>query len=471
MNSSYDAVVVGAGPNGLAAAITLAEAGRAVAVFEAEAECGGGARSAELTLPGFVHDLCSAVHPLAIASPFFRQLPLADYGLEWIQPPAPVAHPFDDGSAVVLERSLAATAAGLGADGAAYRRLFEPMTRNWERLLPDFLAPPRLPNHPFALAGFGTRALRSARGLAEKHFHGAPARALFAGLAAHAMLPLEYSLTAGFALVLGAAGHAVGWPVPRGGAQKIADALVAHLRALGGEIVTGRRIESLDELPESRVVLCDVTPRQLVKIAGKNLPAAFRARLARYRYGMGVFKVDWALDAPIPWKSDACRRAGTVHLGGTLEEIAESERAAWEGRSCARPFVLLAQPSLFDPARAPAGKHTVWSYCHVPHASTEEMTAKIAAQIERFAPGFGGRVLARRIHAPADLERRNANLVGGDINGGAATLGQFFLRPTPRLYATPVKGLYLCSAATPPGGGVHGMCGYFAAKKALKDLF
>ena len=468
---SYDAVIVGAGPNGLAAAIALAEAGRYVVVFEADAEWGGGARSAELTLPGFVHDLCSAVHPLAFASPFFRQLPLAEYGLEWIQPPAPVAHPLDDGPAVVLERSIAATAAGLGADGAAYRRLFEPITRNWERLLTDFLAPPRFPQHPLAVAGFGARGLRSARALAEKHFRGARARALFAGLAAHAMLPLEYALTAGFGLVLGAAGHAVGWPVPRGGAQKIADALAAHLRARGGEIVTGRRIESLDELPESRAVLLDVTPQQLLKIASTTLPEYFRSRLARYRYGMGAFKVDWALDGPIPWKSEACGIAGTVHLGGTLEEIAESERAAWEGKSCARPFVLLAQPSLFDPTRAPAGKHTVWTYCHVAHASTEDMTEKIAAQIERFAPGFGARVLARRAHSPADLERRNANLVGGDINGGAATLGQFFIRPTVWLYGTPVKGLYLCSASTPPGGGVHGMCGYFAAKKALKECF
>jgi phytoene dehydrogenase-like protein len=471
MKRAYDAVVVGAGPNGLAAAITIAEEGRSVIVFEAEAEYGGGARSAELTLPGFIHDLCSAVHPLAIASPLFRRLPLVDFGLEWIHPPASVAHPLDDGSAVMLERSVAATAAQLGADGAAYRRIFEPVTRSWEKLLPDFLAPPGFPSHPVTMAIFGARALRSAAALAEKRFHGFRARALFAGLAAHSMLPLEYALTAGFGLVLGAAGHAVGWPVPRGGAQKIADALAAYLRSRGGEIVTSKRIESLDELPAARAVLCDVTPRQLIKIAGATLPDDFRARLARYRYGPGVFKVDWALDAPIPWKSDACRRAGTVHLGGTLEEIGESERAAWEGRSRARPFVLLAQPSLFDATRAPAGKHTVWTYCHVPHGSTEDMTEKIAAQVERFAPGFGARVLAHRSHAPADLERHNANLVGGDINGGAATLDQFFRRPTARLYGTPAKGLYLCSASTPPGGGVHGMCGYFAAKKALKECF
>jgi phytoene dehydrogenase-like protein len=469
MNPSYDAVIVGAGPNGLAAAITLAEAGRSVVVVEAEAAYGGGARSAELTLPGFVHDLCSAVHPLGVASPFFRRLPLADYGLEWIHAPAPIAHPLDDGSAVVLERSLDATAAGLGPDAEAYRKLFAPIVSGWERLLPGFLSPPRLPRHPLALAAFGARAFRSARALAEQRFRGARARALFAGLAAHAMLPLESPLTAGFGLVLGAAGHAVGWPFPRGGAQKIADALAAHLRARGGEIVTGRRVESLDDLPETRAVVFDVTPRQLLKIAAANLPDHFRARLKRYRYGMGAFKVDWALDGPIPWKSEACRSAGTIHLGGSLEEIAASERAAWEGKSRDRPFVLLAQPSLFDASRAPAGKHTVWTYCHVPHAGSEDMTEKIAAQIERFAPGFGARVLAHASRSPADLERHNANLVGGDINGGAATLRQFFVRPTVWLYGTPVKGLYLCSAATPPGGGVHGMCGYFAARKALKE--
>jgi phytoene dehydrogenase-like protein len=468
---AYDAVVIGAGPNGLAAAIVLARAGRSVVVFEAENVIGGGARSAELTLPGFIHDVCSAVHPLAAASPFFRELPLAEYGLEWIQPPIAAAHPLDDGSAAFLERSVAATADGLGRDAESYRKLFEPIAKNWERLLVDFLAPPRLPAHPFAMLAFGARALRSARAVADKHFRDVKARALFAGLAAHAMLPLEYSLTAGFGLVLGAAGHAVGWPVPRGGAQRITDALANYLRSLGGEIVAGKRIQTLDELPETSAVLCDVTPRQLLDIAGHTLPEYFRARLIHYRYGMGVFKIDWALDGPVPWKNEACRRAGTVHLGGTLEEIAESERAAWEGKSRERPFVLVAQPSLFDSSRAPTGKHTLWSYCHVPHGSTEDMTAKIAAQIERFAPGFGARVLAHRFQAPAEMELHNANLVGGDINGGAATLEQFFFRPTRRLYATPVKGLYLCSASTPPGGGVHGMCGYFAARKALKNCF
>lgn len=467
---AYDAVIIGSGPNGLAAAIVLAEAGRSVIVYEAEPTYGGGARSAELTLPGFIHDLCSAVHPLALCSPFFRRRPLDEHGLKWIQPPIPLAHPLDDGSAVVLDRSLEKTRARLGGDAEAYNRLLGPVTRGWEKLLPDLLGPPRFPSHPLALASFGFRALASARKTAEKFFQQAPARALFAGLAAHSMLPLERLLTAAFGLVLGAAGHAVGWPIPEGGSQKIADALAGYLRSLGGEIVTGTPIVSLNALPEARVILCDVTPRQLVKIAGKKLPARFRRTLERYRYGMGVFKIDWALSGPIPWTHGDCRRAGTVHLGGTLEEIAWSERAAWEGKISERPFVLLAQPSLFDPTRAPPGKHTAWAYCHVPHGSAEDMTERIENQIERFAPGFRALVLSRRTHAPADLERHNANLVGGDINGGAATLGQCFLRPTARLYSTPAKGLYLCSASTPPGGGVHGMCGYFAAERVLRDI-
>lgn len=468
--SSYDAVVIGSGPNGLAAAIVLAEAGRSVIVYEAESIYGGGARSAELTLPGFVHDLCSAVHPLALSSPFFRKLPLAEYGLRWIQPPGPLAHPFDDGSAILLERSVEKTSERLGEDAAAYRRLLGPVSRNWEKLVGDVLGPLRFPSHPLTLLSFGLRALRSSRRVAEGVFKGERARALFGGLAAHSMLPLEHPVTAAFALVLAASGHAVGWPIPEGGAQRITDALAGYLRALRGEIVTQRRIESLDDLPPARSILCDVTPRQLLKIAGNRLPVRYRRSLGAYRYGMGVFKIDWALSGPIPWKDGACSLAGTVHLGGTLEEISASERAAWEGKSCERPFVLLAQPSLFDPTRAPAGNHTAWAYCHVPNSSSEDMTEKIENQIERFAPGFRRRVLFRRIHTPADLERHNANLVGGDINGGAATARQLFLRPTLRLYSTPVDGLYLCSASTPPGGGVHGMCGYFAARRALRYL-
>jgi len=465
----YDAVVVGSGPNGLAAAITLAQAGRSVVVYEAEATPGGGARSAELTLPGYVHDTCSAVYPLALGSPFFRTLPLAQHGLQWIHPAAPLAHPLDDGTAVVVERSIDATAANLGTDGDAYRRLMNYFCSRWEGLDVDLLGPPRLPRHPLLLARFGLHGIRPAGSFAHSYFKSVRARALFAGLAAHSMLPLEALGSAAFGLVLGIAAHAVGWPVARGGAQRLTDALVSYARSLGVEIVTGRRIAALSELPKARTVLCDVTPRQLLAMAGSQLPDGFRNRLQRYRYGMGAFKIDWALSAPVPWKAADCARAATVHLGGTIEEVAASERAAGRGELSERPFVLIAQPSLFDETRAPAGGHTLWGYCHVPHGSNMNMVEKIENQIERFAPGFRDRVLARSIRTPADLEQHNANLVGGDINGGAANLGQLILRPTMSLYKTAAPGLYLCSASTPPGGGVHGMCGYFAARKALKD--
>jgi len=462
-----DAVVIGSGPNGLAAAIALAQAGRPVTVYEAEPEIGGGARSAELTLPGFVHDVCSAVHPLAAASPFFRTLPLAAQGLQWIHPSAPLAHPFDDGTAAVLERSAAATAETLGPDGAAYRRLMEPLVADWERLEGALLGPLRFPRHPVALARFGLLALGSAERLLAR-FGGERARALVAGLAAHAVMPLDRPLTAAFALVLAMAGHAVGWPVAGGGSQSIARALAAHLRSLGGEIVTGAPVRSLDELRPPRAVLCDLSPAPLLRIAGHRFPARYRRKLTRYRYGPAAYKVDWALDGPIPWKAPECARAGTVHLGGSAAEIAASERAVWEGRHPERPFVLLAQPSLFDPSRAPAGKHTAWTYCHVPNGSRFEMLERIEKQIERFAPGFHDRVLARHVMTPADIERRNPNFAGGDIGAGVADLGQFFARPTWRLYATPARGVYICSAATPPGPGVHGMCGWFAAQAALK---
>lgn len=468
---SYDAIVIGSGPNGLAAAITMARAGRSVLVREAEKTIGGGTRSAELTLPGFVHDICSAVHPLGLGSPFFRTLPLAEHGLEWIHPPAPVAHPLDDGTAIVLERPVDLTAEALGADSAAYRSLMNPLVADWAKLDRALLGPLRLPRHPVALARFGLAALRSAYGLASSRFKGERARALFAGLAAHSMLPLELQPSAAFGLVLGITAHAIGWPIPRGGSQQIANALASYLGSLGGEIVTEARVDSLDELPTARAVLCDITPRQLLRIAGHRLSAGFRRKLERYRYGPGAYKIDWALDSPIPWRAAECARAATVHLGGTIEDIAASERAAWEGRQPQRPFVLLAQPSLFDPTRAPQGKHTAWAYCHVPNGSNLDMTERIENQIERFAPGFRRRVLARSVMAPAQLEQRNANLVGGDINGGVQDLRQLFLRPTARLYSTSSKGLYLCSSSTPPGGGVHGMCGHFAALKALRDGF
>jgi phytoene dehydrogenase-like protein len=471
MNSarSWDAVVVGSGPNGLAAAIVLARAGCSVLVFEAELTAGGGARSAELTLPGFVHDVCSAVHPLAFASPFFRTLPLAEHGLKWIHPPAPLAHPFDDGTAAVLERSLEATGETLSHDANRYQELLAPLVADWQYLDVELLGPLRWPHHPLALARFGLRAFRSAVGLAKRRFTGARARALFAGLAAHSMLPLERVPSAAFGLVLAITGHAVGWPSPCGGAQKIADALASYLGSLGGHIVTGVRIENIDQLPPASAILCDVTPRQLLRIAGHRLPESYRRKLERYRYGVGAFKVDWALDGPIPWKAAECARAGTIHLGGTLEEIADAERAPWRMGHADRPFVLLAQPSLFDPSRAPAGKHTAWAYCHVPNGSTFDMLERIENQVERFAPGFRDLVLTRHVMPPHKLEQHNANLVGGDINGGAQDLRQLFARPTLHLYSAPVEGLYICSSSTPPGGGVHGMCGYFAATTVLRD--
>ena len=471
--AAYDAVVVGAGPNGLAAAIALAQAGKSVLVVEDRDTVGGGCRSAELTLPGFLHDTCSAIHPLGLGSPFFRTLPLGEHGLEWIQPPAPVAHPLDDGTAVMMERSVEDTARGLGADATAYRRLMGPVVERWDALVPDLLAPLHLPRHPVALARFGLAALRSARGLAEARFRDERARALFAGLAGHSIVPLERAATAAIGLVLGAAAHAVGWPLPRGGSRRIADALAAQLRSLGGEIRTGHVVESLDALPPARAVLCDVTPRQLLTLAGDRLGGRYRRQLERYRYGPAAFKVDLALSGPIPWRAGDCVRAGTVHLGGTLAEIAASEAEVGRGRHPERPYVLLAQQSLFDPSRAPAGKHTAWAYCHVPNGSAVDMTQRIEAQIERFAPGFRDLVLARSVLTPARLHDLNPNYVGGDINGGAQDLGQMFTRPAPRIvpYSTPVRGLYICSSSTPPGGGVHGMCGYHAARAALRTVF
>jgi len=466
-----DAVVVGAGPNGLAAAIVLAQAGVSVRVVEAADTVGGGARSAELTLPGFVHDVCSAIHPLGVASPFFRTLPLAEHGVEWIEPPAALAHPFDDGTAVLLERSPEAAASDLGDDDVGWRRLFAPLVADAEPLLEDLLGPLHLPAHPVRLARFGARAAAPATTLARFAFRGERARGVFAGLAAHSMLRLDRPPSAAFGLTLGLLAHAVGWPLPRGGSQRLSDALASYLRSLGGEIETGRRVESLAELGEARPILLDVTPRGLLALAGDRLPTRYRHGLERYRYGPGVFKLDWALGGPIPWQAEECARAATVHLGATLEEIAVSEAAPGRGEIAEQPYVLLAQPSLFDPTRAPAGQHTAWAYCHVPNGSTVDMTERIEAQIERFAPGFRERILARSALGPAQMERYNENYVGGDINGGAATLSQLFTRPVARLspYSTPLPGVFLCSSSTPPGGGVHGMCGYHAARAALRQ--
>ncbi len=466
-----DAIVIGAGPNGLAAAITLARAGRSVRVYEANAEVGGGIRTAELTLPGFRHDPCATIVPLAMASPFFRTVDLASRGVEFIQPDAPFAHPLDGGLAAVLERSLQATADGLGGDdGAAWARLFRPFVSHADDLGDELLRPVvHVPRHPILLARFGLPALRSAEGLARSTFRGAAARALFAGVAAHAMLRLDRPLSASFGLVLATFAHAAGWPMVRGGVSAIADGLAAELTSLGGEIVTDHRVASLSSLPAARAVLLDVTPRQLLAIGRDRLGTVARLRAERFRYGAGVFKVDWALDGPVPWAAEGARRAATVHLGGTLDEIAASEAAVAAGRHPERPYVLFVQYAPWDPGRAPDGKATAWAYCHVPAGSDVDMTRRIEAQVERFAPGFGDRILARHTHGPAEMEAYDANYVGGDINGGIQDIRQLIFRPWPTLDPYRVgAGLYLCSSSTPPGGGVHGMSGMLAARSALR---
>jgi phytoene dehydrogenase-like protein len=463
---AYDAAVIGSGPNGLAAAIELARSGYAVVVLEAKASPGGGARSEALTLPGFMHDVCSAVYPLGIGSPFFRALAL---DVEWVQSPAALAHVLDATSVITLERSLDDTAAQLGRDGKAYRRLLGPFVGEFDRLAEMILGPLRLPRAPLLLARFGTRALWSMTGLARRHFAADAAPALLGGMAAHAMVPLHALGTAAFALVLAAAGHAVGWPLAKGGSQAITNALVTRLRKLGGELVLDRPIRSMKDLPAARAYLFDVTPRQLLAIAGDALPHGYRQRLERFRYGPGVFKMDWALSGPIPWRNPACARAATVHLAGDLDQLRRAERAVHAGQVLAQPFVLVVQPSLFDDTRAPAGAHTAWAYCHVPSGYRGDMAEAIERQIETCAPGFRDLILARRARGPAALEDYDPNYVGGDINGGLADLAQLFFRPIARVdpYATPAPHIFLCSSSTPPGGGVHGMCGYWAARSAI----
>lgn len=466
----FDAVVVGAGPNGLAAAIEIARAGRSVVVLEAADSAGGGCRSAELTLPGFVHDVCSAIHPLAVASPFFRSLPLDRLGARVVHPEVPLAQPLDGGRAALLRRDVDETAGAFGtADARAYRRLMGPLVRNAEGLVVDLLGPFGIPRHPFAMARFGLNGLRSATSLFGARFDEDEPKALLGGAAAHAMLPLDRSPTAAVGLLLCLLAHAVGWPVIEGGSQKLTDALVAYLRELGGEVRTGHHVASMQELPEGRSVLFDVSPGQVVGIAGNELPARYRKRLLRYRHGPGIFKVDWALDGPVPWTNEGCGLAGTVHIGGTLEEMAVSERAPWDRRVPEKPYVLVGQQSSCDPSRAPDGQQTLWAYCHVPAGCRVDMTERIESQIERFAPGFRDRIIGRHTLSPAQMERYNANYIGGDITGGVQDLRQTFTRPVARInpYTTPNERLFICSSSTPPGGGVHGMCGLYAAKAAL----
>jgi phytoene dehydrogenase-like protein len=464
---SFKACVIGAGPNGLAAAIVLAQAGLQVDVLEAESTPGGAVRTLELTLPGFRHDFGAAVYPLGAGSPFFASLPLAEHGLEWIHSPAPLAHPLDDSTAVMLERDLGAARESLGADGAAWDKLMRPFVERWAEFAPEVLGPVSFfPRHPWLMARFGMVAFQSAEAIAGR-FRSERTRALFAGLAAHSFLSMDEPLSGAFGMLMAVPAHAVGWPIPRGGAQSLTDALCGMLSTFGDKVSTSSPVESLAALENYDLLLCDLTPRKLAKIGGQRLSENYKRRLGSYRYGAGAFKVDYALSAPIPWKASECLRAATVHLGGSFEEIAESEKAVRSGRCAERPFVLLAQPSLFDSSRAPAGKHTAWTYCHVPNGSKENMLERLENQIERFAPGFRECVLARRVFSPETLEGMDANLVGGDIGGGALDMRQFLFRPTWRQYATSARDIYVCSASTPPGGGVHGMCGYHAARKAL----
>jgi phytoene dehydrogenase-like protein len=471
-NSEYDAVVVGSGPNGLAAAILLQQRGLSVLLIEAKSDIGGGLRSAELTLPGFVHDVCSSIHPLGIASPFLSSLPLQDHGLEWVASPLAAAHAFDGGRAVCLVKSVAETAEALGSDRETYQRIMEPLVADWPVLMPQLLGPLRFTSHPFLMARFGWEGLRSVAALARR-FHTVEARGMLAGMAAHAMQPLTNLTTGAAALLFLLAGHGKGWPFPRGGSARLAHALGDYFRRLGGVIQTGTPVTDLAKLPPARALLLDLTPRQLLQLAGHRWSSLYAWQLQRYRYGMGIFKIDWALAEPTPFSAIDCRQAATVHLGNSFEEIAAGEAATMRGTPAEKPFVLFTQPSLFDASRAPAGKQTAWAYCHVPGGSRRDMTEAIEAQVERFAPGFRERILARHVMDSAQIESYNPNYVGGDINGGIMDIGQLFTRPALRRspYRTSAKGIYICSSATPPGGGVHGMCGYYAARSALRDVF
>jgi phytoene dehydrogenase-like protein len=473
VKKDYDAVVVGSGPNGLSAAIVLQKAGLSVLLVEGKSTIGGGLRSSALTLPGYIHDVCSAIHPFAARSPFFRSLPLESHGLEFIYPSIAAAQPFDNGTAALLQSSVDGTAQSLGQDAGSYRKLVEPILINWDKIFPFLMNPLSLPAHPIALAKFGYYGMLSVSGLVKRHFQSMQARGLFAGMAAHSVLPFTNLTTSAIALIFLLLGHDSGWPLPKGGSQQMANALASYFLSLGGRIETNFTVSSLEQLPSSHAVMLDITPKQLLQIAGHKLSSFYSWQMKRFRYGPGVFKIDWALDSPIPFIAEGCRQAGTVHIGNTFEEIAETEKNTWNGKHADRPFVLLAQQSLFDDSRAPRGKHTAWAYCHVPSGSTKDMTEQIENQVERFAPGFRERVLGRHVMNSSDLEMYNPNNIGGDIGGGVQDIGQLFTRPALRFspYRTSAKGIYLCSSSTAPGGGVHGMCGYHAAKKALKDIF
>lgn len=468
----FDAVIVGSGPNGLAAAITMQRAGLSVLLLEEKNTIGGGLRTKELTLPGFKHDVCSAIHPLAAGSPFFQQLPLHEFGLEYIYPNLAAAHPFDNGTAAKLTRSLEETAHSLGKDEKQYIKLIRPLLEDWPVLGPDVLGPLQFPKHPIALARFGLNAITSASFLS-KRFATKEAKGLWGGMAAHSIQPLSNIASSAIGLVLLATGHLRGWPVPKGGSQSIANALAAYFVSLGGKILTNFQVQYIDQLPTSDAVLFDVTPKQLLQITGQRFSSLYKWQLNRYRYGMGVFKIDWALDEPIPFTAEVCRQAGTIHLGNTFAEIASSELETSKGHIAKKPFVLLAQQSLFDASRAPTGKHTAWAYCHVPNGSQGDMTEAIEKQVERFAPGFRERILAKHTMNTFQMQEYNPNYIGGDINGGVIDITQLYTRPAIKFspYRTSAKGIYICSSSTPPGGGVHGMCGYHAAKRALKDVF
>lgn len=471
-NNTYDAVIVGSGPNGLAAGLRLALEGLSVKIFEASDTIGGGMRTAELIKPGYHHDICSAIHPMAVASPFFKRLPLHTYGLEWIHPTHPMAHPLDNKPAAVLYNELQKTAFHLMEDENYYRKTVGPIRDNWDELSKDFLGPLRFPRYPLQMAGFGFKALQPASRF-QKNFQTQRAKALFAGMAAHSILPLDAIATTAIGLVFFATGHTVGWPIPKGGSQSIANALGKYFQSLGGEIETGIMVKSLDELPKSKAILFDLTPQQVSKIVGDGFPASYKQKLGKFRYGSGVFKIDYILKEPVPWKDPECRRAGTVHLGGTFDEIAASEKETDEGGHPEKPFILLTQQSLFDKLRTPDEKETLWAYCHVPNGSTVDMTGTIENQIERFAPGFKDVVEEKITMNTIDLQSYNPNYIGGDIIGGRQDIRQLFSRPVSLInpYATPADGIYFCSSSTPPGGGVHGMCGYHAANLVLRKEF